>query len=90
VGPFTAEGIYYRGCGVADGIPGADEIGREVVRDLYGIAGAGASDVLSLGEVWRPYRMWAVVLLRVAWSRRQGGSVSYRRDPAPRAGGART
>ena len=80
VGPFTAQGVYYRGCGVADGIPDADEIGREVVRDLYGIAGAGPADVLRLGEAWRPYRMWAVVLLRVAWGRRQEGSVSYRRD----------
>ena len=83
VGPFTAEGVYYRGCGVADGIPGADEIGREVVRDLYGIADAGAAEVLRLGEAWRPFRMWAVVLLRVAWGRRQTGPVSYRRDTRP-------
>ena len=80
VGPFTAEGIYYRGCGIADGIPNADEIGREVVWDLYGIADAGAADVLRLAEAWRPYRMWAVVLLRVAWGRGQHGSASYRRD----------
>ena len=81
VGPFTAEGVYYRGCGVADGIPDADEIGRQVVRDIYGIAGASSADVLRLGEEWRPYRMWAVVLLRVGWGRRQEGPVSYRRDP---------
>jgi DNA-3-methyladenine glycosylase II len=89
VGPFTAEGVYYRGCGVADGIPASDEIGREVVGDLYGIGGAGQADVLRIGKEWRPYRMWAVVLLRVAWGRRQGGPVSYRRDrarPADRAG----
>ncbi len=86
VGPFTAEGVYYRGCGVADGIPDTDEIGREVVRDLYGIAGAGSADVLRLADAWRPYRMWAVVLLRVAWGRRQGGSVSYRRDASGSAG----
>jgi len=89
VGPFTAEGVYYRGCGVADGIPASDEIGREVVGDLYGIGGAGQADVLRIGKEWRPYRMWAVVLLRVAWGRRQGGPVSYRRDAtrsADRAG----
>ena len=80
VGPFTAEGVYYRGCGVADGIPDADEIGREVVRDLYGIAGAGPADIRRLAEAWRPYRMWVVVLLRVAWGRRQTSPVSYRRD----------
>ena len=80
VGPFTAGGVYYRGCGIADGIPDADELGREVVRDLYGIPDATAADVARLGEAWRPYRMWAVVLLRVAWGRRQAGPISYRRD----------
>jgi DNA-3-methyladenine glycosylase II len=88
VGPFTAEGVYYRGCGVADGIPGSDEIGREVVGDLYGIAGAGQADVLRVGKAWRPYRMWAVVLLRVAWGRNQGSPVSYRRDTRRPANGA--
>jgi len=89
VGPFTAEGIYYRGCGVADGIPDADKIGLEVVRDLYGVAEAGPADVARLGEAWRPYRMWAVVLLRVAWGRRQKGPVSYRRDASRPAEGSR-
>ena len=86
VGPFTAQGVYFRGCGVADGIPDADELGREVVRDLYEIPDAGAADVDRLAEAWVPYRMWAVVLLRVAWGRRQAGPVSYRRD-TPRSTG---
>jgi DNA-3-methyladenine glycosylase II len=90
VGPFTANGVYYRGCGVADGIPDADELGREVVRDLYGIPDAGAPDVERLGEAWVPYRMWTVVLLRVAWGRRQAGPVSYRRDGPGPAGGSQT
>ena len=80
VGPFTADGILYRGCGVADGLPGSDELGRDVVRELYGLETADASDVARLGEAWRPYRMWAVVLLRVGWGRRQEGAVSYRRN----------
>ncbi len=87
VGSFTAEGVYFRGCGVADGIPGADEIGRDAIRELYGITGeTGAAAVMRLSEVWRPYRMWAVVLLRVAWGRRQAEPVSYRRD-VPRSEG---
>jgi DNA-3-methyladenine glycosylase II len=79
VGPFTADGVLYRGCGVADGLPGSDDLGRTVVRDLYGLADASAADVERLAEAWRPYRMWAVVLLRMAWTRAQGGNVSYRR-----------
>lgn len=79
VGPFTANGVLYRGCGVADGLPGSDELGQTVARDMYGLAAPTAADVERLAEPWRPYRMWAVVLLRMAWTRAQGGSVSYRR-----------
>jgi len=79
VGPFTANAVLYRGCGVADGVPDADEIGGDAVRDLYGLPDAGPEDITRLSEAWRPYRMWAVVLLRVGWGRRQSGPVSYRR-----------
>jgi DNA-3-methyladenine glycosylase II len=80
VGPFTADGILYRGCGVVDGIPGSDAIGRDVIRDLYGLDDATPADVTRITDAWRPYRMWAIVLLRVAWGRRQPGPVSYRRS----------
>ena len=86
VGPFTANAVLYRGCGVADGIPNADEMGDTVVRDLYGIPDATRADVERLAEAWRPYRMWAVVLLRMGWTRAQGGDVSYRTGK-PRARG---
>ena len=78
VGPFTADATLYRGCGVADGLPGSDELGRTVIRDLYGLRDLGPADVERVAEAWRPYRMWAVVLLRMAWTRAQGGDVSYR------------
>lgn len=78
VGPFTADAVLYRGCGVADGLPGSDELGQTVIRDLYGLEDAGRADVERIAEAWRPYRMWAVVLLRMGWTRAQGGEVSYR------------
>ena len=78
VGPFTADAVLYRGCGVVDGLPGSDELGRTVIRDLYGLPDDGAADVDLIAEPWRPYRMWAVVLLRMGWTRAQGGNVSYR------------
>jgi DNA-3-methyladenine glycosylase II len=68
VGPFTADGVL-----------GSDELGRTVIRELYGLGDVAASDVERISNVWRPYRMWAVVLLRMAWTRAQGASVSYRR-----------
>jgi DNA-3-methyladenine glycosylase II len=79
VGPFTADGILYRGCGVADGLPGSDDLGRTVIKHLYGLPSVASTDVERIAEAWRPYRMWAVVLLRMAWTRAQGGNVSYRR-----------
>src|SRR5262249_14401693 len=80
VGPFTADGVLYRGCGVADGLPGADDLGRTVIHYLSGLEDVGRGDVERIAEAWRPYRMWAIVLLRMAWTRAQGGNVSYRRD----------
>jgi DNA-3-methyladenine glycosylase II len=79
VGPFTANAVFYRGCGVVDGIPGADELGGTVIRDLYGLETVTPADVARISDVWRPYRMWAVVLLRMGWTRGQGAKVSYRR-----------
>ena len=79
VGPFTADGILYRGCGVADGVPGSDELGQTVIRELYGLHEVTALDVERISDAWRPFRMWAVVLLRTSWTRAQGAGVSYRR-----------
>ena len=79
VGAFTADGVLYRGCGVADGVPGSDELGMTVIKELYGLEDVTAGDVERISDAWRPYRMWAVVLLRMAWTRAQGANVSYRR-----------
>ena len=40
VGPWTAQAILMRGCGVADSLPLADEISRTAVASLYGLARA--------------------------------------------------
>jgi DNA-3-methyladenine glycosylase II len=79
VGPFTADAVLYRGCGVADGIPASDELGQTVIRELYGLETVTPADVERISDAWRPYRMWAVVLLRMGWTREQGAKVSYRR-----------
>ena len=79
VGPFTADGVLYRGCGVVDGLPGSDELGQSVIRELYGLDVVIPEDVERISDRWRPYRMWAVVLLRMGWTRAQGPNVSYRR-----------
>jgi len=79
VGPFTADAVLYRGCGVVDGLPASDELGQTVIHDLYELPSVSAADVERIADRWRPYRMWAVVLLRMGWTRAHGGNVSYRR-----------
>jgi DNA-3-methyladenine glycosylase II len=81
VGEFTAEGVLLRGCGVADELPASDQLSREAATELYGLSELpDESTWRGITDRWRPYRMWAIVLLRVGWGRRQGGPVSYRRD----------
>lgn len=79
VGPFTADAVLFRGCGVADGVPGEDAMTRAAVTDLYELSEPPDDTAFhELTERWRPFRMWAIVLLRVGWSRRNPGA-SYRR-----------
>ena len=79
VGPWTASGILLRGCGVADAVPMVDEISRNAVAALYGLAEPPDDATWTrISDVWRPYRMWATVLLHMAWRRQQPGTPSYR------------
>ncbi len=69
-----------RGCGVADSLPLGDEISRTAV----GVALRSRRNHrtthswTAMSDVWRPYRMWATVLLHMAWRRDQPAAPSYR------------
>ncbi|HEV8401458.1 MAG TPA: hypothetical protein VGQ31_00345 [Candidatus Limnocylindrales bacterium] len=79
VGPWTASAILLRGCGVADAVPMVDDISRNAVAALYGLAEPPDDATwTAMSDVWRPYRMWASVLLHMAWRRQQPGTPSYR------------
>jgi DNA-3-methyladenine glycosylase II len=79
IGEWTASGVLTRGCGVADTLPLGDRISREAVRHFYGLAEPPDDDAwLAIAEPWRPYRMWATVLLHMAWRRDQPAPPSYR------------
>jgi DNA-3-methyladenine glycosylase II len=79
IGPWTAEAILLRGCGVADELPANDPVTLRAVATVYERPGMTQDDLLALAESWRPYRMWAVVLLRVGWNRATRPT-SYRSD----------
>jgi DNA-3-methyladenine glycosylase II len=82
VGDFFAQGILFRGAGLVDGVTDEDTT-KQAVKQAYGLADLPThTAVLSLAEAWRPYRMWATVLLHV-WLRREGGG-PVRRRPARR------
>ena len=79
VGPWTASAILLRGCGVADAVPTVDDVSRNAVAAIYGLPEPPDDATwTTISDVWRPYRMWATVLLHMAWRRQQSGTPSYR------------
>jgi DNA-3-methyladenine glycosylase II len=79
VGPWTAQAILMRGCGVPDSLPLGDEISRTAVASLYGLPEPPDDATwTAMSDAWRPYRMWATVLLHMAWRREQASTPSYR------------
>ena len=70
IGEFFAQGILMRGAGLVDAVT-EDDLTPRAIQLLYALPERpdGAA-VLKRAEGWRPYRMWAVVLLYV-WVRSQ-------------------
>jgi DNA-3-methyladenine glycosylase II len=88
VGDFFAQGILSRGAGLVDFITD-DDLTPRAVELAYGMDHRpGRAEVLERAEAWRPYRMWALVLLHV-WLRRQPKSVIGPRQFGRGAGGPR-
>lgn len=78
VGPFFASGIVNRGAGLVDDVTD-DDLTKYAVQVAYGLAERpDQAEVLRIAENWRPYRMWAAVLLHV-WLRREVGLPPRRR-----------
>jgi DNA-3-methyladenine glycosylase II len=77
IGAFTAEAVWLRGCGVVDDLPSSDEASLAAARDMYEQPEMTRQEFVLLADAWRPYRMWATVLLRMGWGR-QFGRRSYR------------
>jgi DNA-3-methyladenine glycosylase II len=81
IGPWTAQAILMRGCGLADSLPLEDDISRTAVATLYGLPEPPDDATwTAMSDAWRPYRMWATVLLHMAWRREQVSTPSYRQS----------
>jgi DNA-3-methyladenine glycosylase II len=70
IGPFYSELIVIRGTGFADVLPSGEQHGLALAGDLYGLGGpATPGQLRKLAEPWRPFRTWALVLIRAVTPR---------------------
>lgn len=71
IGPFFAQGILFRGAGLVDRVT-EDAMTLEALRQVYGLDELPTVEALHAhAEAWRPFSMWAVVLMHI-WLRREG------------------
>lgn len=67
IGPFYSSLIVVRACGFADVLPVEEARSRRAVHELYGISTEmDGEQYATFAERWKPYRTWAVVLIRAA------------------------
>lgn len=70
IGPFYSALIVIRGTGFTDVLPLNEPRALALVAELYGLPGPPDEPRFrELAEPWRPFRTWAVVLIRAAASR---------------------
>src|SRR4029077_14064476 len=85
IGAFFAQGILFRGAGIVDDITNDEQL-RLAVQRGYGLrALPDSAEVERIAERWRPYRMWAEVLL-VLHLFREGGRHGLVSRPRGRRG----
>jgi DNA-3-methyladenine glycosylase II len=73
IGEFFSQGILYRGAGLADAVPD-DEVTKQAFHLAFKLKEVPNHEtVLKLADPWRPFRMWATVLLHVWFRREEGG-----------------
>ena len=66
IGPFSAELILLRGAGDPDFTPTAEPRLARAMAIAYDMkAPPSAADIAEISEVWKPYRTWVALLLRI-------------------------
>ncbi len=70
IGPFYSALVVIRACGLSDVLPADEPKSLAMTARLYGLPGPpGPAEFAALAEAWRPFRTWAVVLIRAAGAR---------------------
>lgn len=77
IGPFWSSGIYLRACGIKDVFPD-EPLSIAALARLYRLGPSPSREVISeITDRFRPFRMWACFLLRVADARGLLDSTSF-------------
>ena len=85
VGPFTAQGIVVRGAGEPDYLATAEPRMAHAAALAYGLdEPLAAAELTRRGEVWRPYRSWVGLLLRLSLGGRVARDAPAVRDALAR------
>ncbi len=75
IGPFYSALIVIRASGFSDVLPRDEAKALNLVGELYGLGGPATGEQLTeIAEAWRPFRTWAVVLIRAAASRQSNAA----------------
>ena len=83
VGPFFAQGILHRGAGLVDDIT-RDDLTDYTIQKAYRLAEIpDQAKIDEISKAWRPFRMWATILLHI-WVRREYGIPTGRRASSTR------
>ena len=83
VGPFFAEGILHRGAGLVDDMT-RDDLTRDAIQKAYHLSEVPDQATIDrVSQPWRPFRMWATILLHI-WLRREIGIPPGRRASSTR------
>lgn len=70
IGPFYATLVVNRALGHADALPNREPLVLEYAAHYYGRPGTLTPEELAqLAETWRPFRTWAIVLIRLSGDR---------------------
>jgi DNA-3-methyladenine glycosylase II len=70
IGPFYSSLVVIRALGHADVLPVEEQQALAMTAELYGLpAPPSAAEFATIAEPWRPFRTWAVVLIRAAGRR---------------------
>jgi len=73
IGPFYSALVVVRGTGFTDVLPVQEPRALELTAQLYQLdAPPGPDEFAKIAEPWRPFRTWAVVLIRAAAGRIPG------------------